>query len=91
MVSLGGRIDEGGKGAVSWSFAEFVLYHAGCEGGMVEFRLDEETITCWCLLCGEGGVFAGTRKDEGLVGSAGSRRPAMGGGWQPAAGRGEAE
>ena len=88
MVSLGGRIGERSKGAVSWCFAEFVLYHAGCEGEMVEIRLDEETISCWCLRCKEGGVFAGTRKDDGLVGS---RRPAMGGGWQPAAGRGEAE
>jgi hypothetical protein len=44
-----------------WDFAEFAPCHAACEEELLEVRLDEASIMCWCLRCKELRIFAKAR------------------------------
>jgi hypothetical protein len=35
------------------AFAAFVFRHGGCRGELIESRLGENLLTCWCPQCGE--------------------------------------
>lgn len=45
------------KDDVSMSFAAFVFAHAECGDDISETRLDDRSIACRCLWCGEAAVF----------------------------------
>jgi hypothetical protein len=40
------------KGASEY-FLAFALLHAGCGDKVIEARLDQRTLACWCLRCDE--------------------------------------
>lgn len=42
-------------------FAAFALLHARCGDAVVETRLDEGSLACWCVRCGEARVFGSER------------------------------
>ncbi len=41
------------QGHAGLAFAAFVFKHGGCGDELIETRLDEELLTCWCLQCDE--------------------------------------
>ena len=41
----------------AFAFAAFVLAHTECEGEIVEFKLEEDAVACWCPRCGQAGAF----------------------------------
>lgn len=53
--------DCAGHSSGLWDFAEFALCHAACEEELLEVRLDEASIMCWCLRCKELRIFAKAR------------------------------
>jgi hypothetical protein len=53
--------DRAGHSSGLWDFAEFALRHAACEEELLEVRLDEVSIMCWCLRCKELRIFAKAR------------------------------
>lgn len=46
------RIARGGAG---FAFAAFAFEHAGCE--LIESRLGEDLLACWCPRCNETRIF----------------------------------
>lgn len=59
---IGRRADQANPSALLWEFAEFVFHHAECPDEVMEVKLDEASIACWCLPCDELRVFGTTRK-----------------------------
>ena len=45
----------GAPGGAGLSFAAFVFEHAGC--GLIESRLGEDLLACWCPRCDETQTF----------------------------------
>ena len=39
------------EGEAGLAFAAFVFMHAGCEGELIESRLGQDLLACWCLQC----------------------------------------
>ena len=39
------------KGEAGLAFAAFVFRHTGCGGELIESRLGEDLLACWCLQC----------------------------------------
>ena len=48
---------EGAGSGEGFSFAAFVLEHAGCGDGMVELRLGERLLVEWCTVCAASRTF----------------------------------
>jgi len=46
------------QGHAGLAFAAFVFGHGGCRGGLVESRLGEDLLACWCLQCDEMRTFS---------------------------------
>lgn len=44
-------------GDVSVAFAVFVFAHAGCGDEVLDSRVDEDSVECWCLRCDEMRIF----------------------------------
>jgi len=59
---IGRRADHANPSALIWEFAEFVFYHAECADEVMEVKLDEGSIACWCSPCDELRVFGTTGK-----------------------------
>jgi len=45
------------RGDSGLAFAAFVFGHAGCGDELVEIRLGEDLLTCWCPQCDETRTF----------------------------------
>jgi len=45
------------RGEAGLTFAAFVFRHAGCGGELIESRLEEDLLACWCLQCDEARTF----------------------------------
>ena len=52
-----GRLASDGTEGTAFAFAAFVMAHAECAGEIVEFRLRENAMACWCPRCDEVGAF----------------------------------
>ena len=48
---------EGAESGEDFSFAAFVLEHAGCGDGVVELRLGERLLVEWCTTCAASRTF----------------------------------
>lgn len=42
------------------AFAAFVYRHGGCRGELIESRLGEDLLACWCPQCDEVQTFGAT-------------------------------
>ncbi len=52
-----GRLAYDGAQGTAFAFAAFVFAHAECEGEIVEFRLEDDAVACWCPRCAEMAAF----------------------------------
>ena len=50
----------GGPTEADAPFLAFVLLHAGCGDGVIEYRLGERFLACWCRRCDESRIFTAT-------------------------------
>jgi hypothetical protein len=48
------------QGYAGLAFAAFVLRHGGCRGELIESRLGEDLLACWCPQCDEMRTFGAT-------------------------------
>jgi hypothetical protein len=48
------------QGYAGLAFAAFVLRHGGCRGELLESRLGEDLLACWCPQCDEMRTFGAT-------------------------------
>jgi hypothetical protein len=45
------------QGYAGLAFAAFVFRHGGCRGELIESRLGEDLLACWCPPCDEISTF----------------------------------